>query len=100
MAKTLPKGLWVTCQGVLFPLPTDIEVEDWVFDRISAKAPELMLRKIDLRGKPGDIRYQCPVCAWGVTLSKEGVAQWTQGGTITPQCRKDGVDLTRTVLLV
>lgn len=52
---------------------------------------------IDLRGRPGDIRFECPTCGWGVTLTPEGAALWTNGGAIEPRCRQDDVPLTRTV---
>lgn len=51
---------------------------------------------IDLRGQPGDIRYECPICHWGVTLRPSGAALWTKDGSIVPRCRKDNVELTRT----
>lgn len=51
---------------------------------------------IDLRGTPGFIRFACPVCRWGVTLSPEAAATWTEGGRIVPRCRKDDIELTRT----
>jgi hypothetical protein len=53
---------------------------------------------IDLRGVPGDIRFECPTCHWGVTLKPSGADLWTQGGTITPHCRKDDIPLVRTVI--
>jgi hypothetical protein len=53
---------------------------------------------IDLRGYPGDVRYSCPVCGWSVTLKPEGEALWTKDGTITPKCKRDRVDLVRTVI--
>jgi hypothetical protein len=45
---------------------------------------------------PDDVRYECPVCHWGITLTKAGEAKWTQNGTIEPRCRKDHVLLTKT----
>lgn len=53
---------------------------------------------VDLTAKPGDIRWECPTCGWGVTLKPEGEAGWTKNGTITPRCRRDRTDLVRTVL--
>ena len=52
---------------------------------------------IDLRGTPGDVRYSCDVCGWGVTLKPEGERMWTQDRTIEPRCRKDDRPLTRRV---
>jgi len=52
----------------------------------------------DLTAKPGDIRWSCPVCGWSVTLKPEGEAGWTKQGTIVPRCRRDKVDLVRTVV--
>lgn len=51
---------------------------------------------IDLRGRPGEVKYECPICHWRVTLYPEAVARWTKDGTITPRCRIDGVDLVAT----
>jgi hypothetical protein len=53
---------------------------------------------IDLRGVSGDIRFECPVCHWGVTLKPGGAELWTDYGQIVPRCRKDDIALTRTVL--
>lgn len=53
---------------------------------------------IDLRGRPGDIRFECDVCHWAVTLSPAAAAQWTAKGTIEPRCRRDDRPLTRTVI--
>lgn len=53
---------------------------------------------IDLRGKTGDIRYECPICHWGVTLKPEGEAMWTRNREIVPRCTKDNIPLTRTVI--
>jgi hypothetical protein len=48
---------------------------------------------IDLRMKPSDFRFECPICHWGVTLKPEGAALWTNNGAIHPRCAKDNIDL-------
>lgn len=53
---------------------------------------------IDIRGKEGDTRFECPVCHWSITLSPEGVRSWTRNGEIKPKCRKDKIALTQTII--
>ena len=54
--------------------------------------------RIILRAETGDTKFECPVCGWSVTLTPEGVALWTESGTIEPRCKKDNVALTQTVI--
>jgi len=52
---------------------------------------------IDIRGRPGDTRFECATCGWSITLTPEGVKAWAENGIGEPTCREHG-PLRRTVI--